>query len=1817
MDIRDNQRSATEDELRVLRNYRSWGSFPQLFNDNDPAYALQRAELQTLLTDEEYQSARSTITTAFYTPPEISQALWNGLETAGFSQGRVLEPGVGTGGFVASAPDGAHMVGVERDAMSALIANALYPDAQIRREDFADTQAEDNSFDVAIGNVPFSQTVPYDPARNRAGLSTHNYFISKSIDLTAPGGYVAVISSQHSADSAGRGTSVQQLLTDRADFITGVRLPGGRHGAFSDYAGTEAGTDVLVFRVREDGQEPSETTLKFREKTDLTIGDTTKRINRFFADNPDHVLGTWQEVSGRFGKELAVQGESEQQLGNALSQILTRDITAAVEQGYGHTATSTTNEHLDVSGLITQSREDMQHTIGAMRYVENDEGAIEFEQLKLVDHQEQWVPVKCAKKYVNEWVNLIDLRDTTQSVLRACREGNEEELAPLRQLLNQQYDSYVDTYGPINRFEVKKPAPLTEEKIATEFDKLQERWRKQNPVDDRPFEGQLPDEVATELYEKASTNSAREKHIQRHIGQALRNDPYILAVRSLEHYDAQTGEATKGTLFYTNPLRTLEEPAQVDTARDAVAQARNHGLDMTLETFASLLGSDDMDAVERAITADKVAFRNPNNPEQWEPGAKYLSGQVKNKLEAAQQAAEKDPRFQPNVDALREVLPEKITSGITMSLGATWIPTDIYQEFIGETLGINKNRHHTIQLSNSNDTWYLKLDETFGNEYPEADMKFGVRAANAMGEFNFSDKNFERYSHAGIAHRGLSSTVYSAQQCIVDVMNMKAPQLNLSKEVKDKQGIPEHRTVIHRRASQFAGTKADALVDHFSQWVTKDPDRYQRLIDTYNEKFNSYVAPHYDGSYRELPGLSENFTPFPYQRNAVERMMNEPGVLLNHVVGAGKTGSMLMGAMELKRAGIAQQPWLVVPQHIVEQVGIDAKRWYPGANVLIGNPSETPSHQREDRNMLLAQAASGDWDLVIVSDNAFKAAPMSPDYLRQYRDKQVEQYESDLRKVAMATNPDKNHEKDIQQKRDSFIQTMNRRIDKAAKHPGIYWEDTQADYLIVDEAHNYKNLQRVSNLRDLQEAGSDRAQDMDMKLDYLRTKNGTDRPTVTFATGTPIANSIGELYTMTHYLAPQVLDELGLSGVNSWAHNFTGRKTEIGFSPGGRIRPETRISMYENVGELAQSLSSAVDTVTRNDITVDLPELRTGQNITISFDTDQQTQDLIQDLNWREANQPDTPDAAKIDNPLKIINDGKAASLDPRLANLPYTPGVGRIAEVTNTIVEEWHSTKNTEYLDQQGETSPNKGGLQIVFCDRGTPKPDGSFSIYEAIREELADKGMDKDRIAFIHEWENDRTRLWEKCNNGQIDVLIANTAKMATGANIQSRAVALHHVDVPWRPADLEQREGRILRQGNQNDNVAIYNYVGKGTYDGHSWATVERKQRYINQIWNADRSMRSMQPIEADGLNAVAHNKAIATGNEDFVKEAELSAKVERLEAAAGEHAAVAASNKNQRKKAVNDIKLESATVERLKPLAEPANRWTETPLENRTWHFGNSTQASRDDASKAMIGQLYEVFKSRDTQYTNIGEIGGVPFKARFSATYMSVVIDSPAGSVGGEIESYIIDPSRAHSGIAPKDIESKQRGLLQSMENVTRNIDSRLTSVQSRIDANKQLIETIDNAPELAEFPDQAELDSARNELREVKHRLSEFSNSDAEKQRKQEYQSRLQAQGRTDGFSLALNPTSYMREEGMLRHPKAPELVPVAAAPSALGVLERESGQITFDGLDLTPDDAVDTSLIEGDFEGVFFAEDNDQDYTDTYNPLIEEQNEDGDAMEQ
>ena len=1733
--------SLDDNQRQALENYRSWGAFSQVFDEHNERYAPARQRLHELLSDDEYAAARRTILTAYYTPPSLTSTIWDSLRTAGYTEGKVLEPGVGAGGFIDTAPEGADVVGIERDPMSALIANARYPESQIRREDFAETSIADNSFVATIGNVPFSQTAPYDPRHNRASLSTHNYFISKSIDLTAPGGYVAVLTSQHSADSAGRGaTSVQQALTDRADFITGVRLPGGSNGAFADFAGTEVGTDVLVFRVRDENQEPSARTEEFCRKQAITVGETTRTINKFFADNPDHVLGTWREVSSQFGPTLEVRSDNTNNLADQLGDILRRDISTAVANGQGLTATPETINHaeeLDVSGLIEARREQLQDTLGALRYIDNDDGSVQFQQLNPIGNSgvSTWEDVKCAKKYQQEWKAIIDLRNTTEAVLEACREGQEDTLPALRQVLNRQYDAYASTYGPLNRFTIQAAKEKTPERISADFDKKVDLWRKQNAVDDRPFEGELPDDVTVRLWDEAKQPSTREQRKQLHLSGALRHDPYVTAVLALEDFNADTQQATKGPLFTTNPLRSVETPTSADSAQDAVVIAQNHNLPMTTATFAELLENTDEDALARELTDNKVAFRHPHRPDEWIPATKYLSGSIYPKLDTARQVAENDPRFLPNVAGLEDALPDKVSSGIKMSLGATWIPDEVYRDFIIDTLDIPAGLHDQVAVHNRADEWFVSTPKNWRTRQ-DADLKWGVRAANADGQYNFNDEEFKNFSHAGIAHSGADATVYSAAKLIEDTMNMRPPQLNLSKSAKLHKGYKESAAVAHRKASAFAGSKVEGLEKHFSHWVTQDPKRYERLVDIYNRTLNGVVSPSYDGSHREIAGISDRYKPYPYQLNAVERMLNEPGVLLNHVVGAGKTGSMLMGAMELKRLGIANQPWMVVPNHLVEQVGIEAKQWFPGANMLV--ETHSGSSRKDDRQRLLAQTAANDWDLVIVSMSSFGEMSMSADYLRDYRDSVLDEFERDLHEIEDEDADEQTRRENarrIELKRDKFEQGINKKIDKISRGDTIPWDHTRGDYIIVDEAHNYKNLRRVSKLADLAEDGSARATDLDVKLRYLRGEKGSDHPIVTFATGTPIANSIAEIYTMLNYLRPDLLHEAGMHGVNSWAQNFTSKRSEIGFTAGNKIKPKTRIASYENVAELAQMCAPMADTITQEDIPRKLPGIKGGETTVVEFDVDQETKDFIQDLSWREDNQPGE---AKIDNALKIMNDGKNATLSPELANLPPTPGVGRVHAVVQDVLREWQDNKDNEYLDQHGNISPNRGGLQLIFCDKGVPKPDGSFSIYEAIRDQLVDAGMDKDRVRFIHDWDNKRTQLFDDCNNGKVDVLIANTAKLGTGANIQSRGVAIHHVDVPWRPADLDQQDGRFFRQGNQNDEVASYRYVGRGTYDGHSWGTIEYKSRFTKQFWNADRSMRSMAPLEDNDLEAMAQNKAIATGNPDFVRKAELTKQVEKLEAAADEHTALAESNIVTRKQAQEDLARAQRRLDRTEGLVDHAEQWAETDPKERTWNINHAQQDSREEATHALVDRLKEVKDSRSTDYQPVGAIAGISFTARFDAINGSVQIKSDFGQVGRDaIEKWVIDPTYAHSGITPEEIKNKQGGLLTQLENTVRSAPDRVDQTRADIKDYQQTIDDIDQLGDPESFPQQDQLDSARKELGAVTQRLADFNASDAEVRRREEYASRLASKGRSPGYSLELNPTRFMRDTGMVCHP--------------------------------------------------------------------------------
>lgn len=1763
--LRDTDTAPTDDERQALSAYSSWGGLAAVFDENETSYREYREQLKDVLDAKEYNAARRTILTAYYTPPEIVDATWSALRTAGLRQGTVLEPGCGVGDFLSATPDGVRTVGVELDPMSALIASALHPDAQIRRESFVDTDFTDHSFTATIGNVPFSQAKPNDPVRNRIGMPLHDYFISKSADLTAPGGYVAVITSAHTADKQ-RQNGVygsREAITEHADFITGVRLPGGKNGAFATTAGTQVITDLLIFRVRETGQEPTETTRRFLDTdvVDLDGGQVT--VNGFFADNPDHVLGDFHAGNGRFGIEQKVTRDTADNaaLGEQISRIVDADVTAAVDAGYGLTAATdgVDTTAVDFSGLVERGTAEMNQVVGTLRYEVADNGTYSFEQYLPGNDGSaaSWQEVKPRPKSLGpEWAALVDLRDTLRGLQLASEDDELEAADALRETLSQQYDDYVETYGYINRHTYAPPRTPTATQAEKKLDELVADWRRDNAIGDRPFEGELPEGVIDELREIASSPVENRTPVRKHLRGAISDDPFMNTVYALEQYSEETGTAKKGAWFSINPLRTVTEVTHADNLADAVTIAESSHGGLTSQRIAALRDQP-VEQVEQELEDTGLAFRDHDDPDWWVAPVSYLSGNVRLKLREAEALVESgDDRYQGNVDALRDAQPEKRTDGITMNIGAAWIPEDIYKDFIVEKTGMPRSAARALTVRHIGDEWVMTREPKQWSGQDDAAMKFGLVAKHYPNErYNFEMSGEPgRLPHCGVATRYQSrNMVISAEQMIVNAMNLAAPKVRWSSTLGKE--YPEYRGT-HMAATQFAGRKVSDIETEFNEWITADPERHARLVDVYNEKFNAIVAPKYDGSAREMPGLGSKFTPYPYQLDAVERMTHEPAVLLNHVVGAGKTGTMIMGAMELKRLGKVNKPWLVVPNHLVEQIARESKQWYPAANVLSGASARGSA---KNRQLFLSQSAGMDWDLVVVPESVFTATGLRSEGMKDYSDRKLVELHRELEQMN-AEGAIKSSVKDIEYKIDSYEARIKKEIDKAKKDDGLRFEDTGCDYIIADEAHGYKNLLRPSRVDDLTGAASGKASDMDMKLDHLRHTHGPGHPVATFATGTPIANNIAELWVMQQYLRPDLLAEAGISGVNAWGSNFTQSVTDVDFSAGGRIVEKSRVSSYVNVGDLSMACTPFMDVVTTDQITADLPEVRGGGPTVVEFEPGIEVQDFIADLPWREEHF--SRELVKIDNPLKVVGDGKNVTLDPRLAGLDGPPaGVGRINAVCDNIITEWQNNRDNIYTDQIGETSPNPGGLQIVFCDKGVPNKQGKFSVYEAIREELVSRGMDRDRIRFIHEWDTKKLQLFDDCNNGAVDVVIGNTQKMGTGANLQARAVALHNVDVPWRPADLEQQRGRIIRQGNQNAEVGLYEYVGQGTYDGYSWGVLYRKAKFIEQFHRADPSMREAESLESEGSDAMAHNRALATGNEDFVVQMRLRREIATLKSRKSEHEALVASNAReladmQRMKPVYD-----KMIRQHEQVADSVDKWIAATSDSnaeggagttaddaageKSWEFGGQTYTERKDAARAASDIMRQVVSSRNVDPQTIGNIAGVPITARYSHEMSGVMVQTiPASSEFGKTigEDKIIagrdnEPTEQLAG----EIRQTQSQALTMIENSIRGMPRQRERVQSTALSIDKALDRLQSAKD-GGFPQESELEGLIQEEKDVSARLVEFEKSDAEKQRRMEQKRRMHNAGRLPGWTLALNPTSHMVEEEIEEHPDTQRL---------------------------------------------------------------------------
>ncbi len=1728
-------RYATSDEQQIIAAWSGWGALPGMFAD-DPELATERAALSQLLDPVEWAQARASTLNAHYTDPAVSQAIWDALERAGFSGGRVLEPGCGAGVFIGQAPASAVTVGVECDPITARAAAALYPSAQIRCEGFEDTRVEAGVFAAAVGNVPFGKVRLYDPIHNAANHSIHNHFLVKALDLVGEGGYLAMLTSHFTSESAD--ATAREQLAARADLIGALRLPAK---AFQRVAGTGVLQDLVIWRVRESGREPTADTRLYLQAAMTTVRDQQGyrrevELNKYFLAHPDHILGELCWRKRQYNRDaLDVEGPTGETLATLVTGRLTRIVDTALDAGLVLTATaeSTAIANPDAfgPGLVRPVEETTDIAVDTLRW-NPDRGRIE------VYTGTDWTPATVRGKHrIAEWRELLGLRDVAAALVDAQLHGHDHaERSALRGELNRRYDRYLHTYGFVNRFTWVEPPPVTEARHRERLDAALTAWRIEQGDPGHPFGGSVPDEVVEQLSDQAWEPEREPFRKQSHLEGIVRNDPTIALVFALEIFDEDTGRAVKGPLFTSDVIATAAPPiTHANTIGDAVAVSLDEIGTVDVSRIARLLDTTGRKA-EAQLAAARLAFRSLADPDTWISAASYLSGNVHKKLAHARDRAESDPRYRVNVEALSEVLPARRTD-IDIRIGAVWVPAADYAQFIRDTFTIPAG--HRVLVERVAGEWVIDVRDYDG--WSADAEKWGLAPKiypNQDGGFNFEDSHADEL---GVAYSGVAGKSLDHIAILSNLCNSKPIQINKSKEYHQRTGGDR----LHMRATRAAQAKARRLATEFDMWALQsDPARRERLIDRYNELFNTIVAPTFDGSHMRLPGLGVHYAPYDYQRNAVARIISEPTVLLDHVVGSGKTGTMIMGAMELRRLGLARQPWIVVPNHLISQMTREAAQWYPGAKILAG----TAGTDREARQRLIAQSAAQDWDMAILPISAFKLMPVSAQTRTAYYQAQIDELAEALGELSS-----KQAVKILELRLKTATNQLRRLLADIKSDKGIGFEASGCDYLFVDEAHWGKNLLRISNIDELACApGSQQAQDLLLKLEYLRGKRRREAAAAgipddayiervaTFATGTPLSNSLSELWVMNRYLRPDVLQDAGVEHLDSWGAAFTTTRETVELnSSGSRFQPKTRVAEFVNVGDLIGMTSAYTDSVGRDRIPATLPELRGGERTVISFEPPQEVADFITDLGYRaDMLDPRRPD---LDNCLKIATDGRNVTLDPRAAHLRTPdrsePGQLRSTVVADHILATYLKTNGTLYHDPDtDEPSPTPGGLQIVFCDRATPKQDHSaWSIYDAIAADLIAGGIPADKIAYIHNYPSPaaKAQLFTDCRTGKIAVLFGSTEKMGTGANIQTRCVALHHVDVPWRPADLEQREGRILRQHNQNRVVDIFCYVAEKTFDIYMWQTVERKAHFIEQYRTADRSARRVTDLGTDDLaENAAMIKAVATGDERHVRRIELEQIIGELQTEQDAYFAATRSHDRELTALRAAIPAHETAITALETIVASLEHHEQTGSKPATT-IGGTEYAKRPDASVALVAALRDsagCLRNRPAdEHLTLGSIAGADLEIRYN-TADSLLYVKPVGlPVLKPIphEDLYLDPTKAMT-MAPEEHDTAQAhlasGIMTRVENLITELPRTLDNRRWDLDRDRNRLHHLETepAPQFTRLP---ELKARHAELDTLERDLRTAATSPEAVARRKALDDRLAAKGRRYGWSLMLNAT--------------------------------------------------------------------------------------------
>ena len=1383
-EIEERHSHATKEEQDILSKYVGWGGLSDVFDEEKQGqWSKARDFLKENLSQSEYDAARESTLTAFYTPKVIIDSIYTALSNMGFESGNILEPSMGTGRFLGNLPESmqsSKFYGVELDSISGRIASKLYPNANIQIKGFEETTFSNNLFDIAIGNVPFGEYKISDREYERNNFLIHDYFFAKTLDKVRSSGVVTFITSSGTMDK--KSEDIRRYISERAEFLGAIRLP---NNTFKGEAGTEVTSDILFLKKRDRLLKLDEDWIK------LDTDEKGLSYNKYFVDNPDMVLGNMEEVSSRFGTALACIADE--------NITLKKQLEAAIKNIKGNYEKAELNNELEPETVpADDSVKNYSYAVIDDRVYFRENSIMQKLDLNKVDEEK-------VKAY-------LEIEKTLRQVIAYQKEDySDTEIKEKQEDLNRLYDEFSKKYGILNSKANKKL--FREDANYSLLSTLEKLDKEGNFIE------------KSDIFTKRTIKKAVAITHTDNLTEAL-----ILSI------------SQKGKVNFDYMEKLTEK-----TRGEIIEGLKG-------EIFLNLDGFDPSDTTPFSSAVDLGDFSR-----SYVTADEYLSGNIREKIEVIdsyiknveheleqnEQAQNTDTELlnQDNTtlkkelsslnyqkQKLLEVMPKELeASEITVRMGATWIPEKDYKSFM----------FHLLKTSASN-RWNIDIKYT-----------------NFTGEYRVEGKSIDKGND--LANFTYGTSRVSAYKLIEDTLNLR--DTNVYDQIVDENG--KKSSVLNKEETMLARSKQEIIKEEFKNWIFDDIDRRTRLVKEYNERFNSIRLREYDGSNLTFDGMNPEIELRPHQRDAIARGLFGGNTLLAHEVGAGKTFEMIGIAMESKRLGMSNKSMFVVPNHIVEQFGREFNELYPAANILCATEKDfTP----DKRKRFCSRIATSDYDAVIIGHSQFERIPISKERQEYELQSQIDEI-VDFIAEYKRDRDQKFTVKQLEKTKKGLEAKLKKLNDDYKKDDVVTFEELGIDKLFVDEVQAFKNLYvftKMRNVAGITSTDSQKSSDMLMKCRYM--DEITNNKGIVFATGTPVSNSMAELYTMQRYLQYDELKKMHHQHFDSWASTFGETVTAIELNPEGNgYRSKTRFAKFYNLPELMNIVKQFMDIKTSDVLNLPVPN---AHYETIKTKPTGEQKEILKSFSERADKVREKQVDSSVDNMLLITNDGKKMALDQRLIN-PLLPDDenSKVNACVSNVFSIWD-----KYRD--------KKSTQLVFCDMSIPNKDG-FNVYDDIKEKLIKMGVPENEVEFIHSAKNNKEKdaIFDKVRKGEVRVLLGSTSKCGAGTNCQDKLIAIHDLDIPWRPADLSQRAGRIVRQGNKNSDVHIFRYITENTFDAYLFQTLENKQKYISQIMTSKTPVRVAEDVDEATLN-YAEIKALATGNPLIREKMDLDVEVSKL-------------------------------------------------------------------------------------------------------------------------------------------------------------------------------------------------------------------------------------------------------------------------------------------------------------------------------------------------